>query len=334
MRGRPGPGEPVDGGPGSGASLTRIVLVSATPNPGRPFTRTAGLTCGLTARQLRGAGFVRLHRNVYVARDTPLTPRIRAQGLLLIAPPSAVMSHHTAAGLWGGTVPDSSRLHVTVPRSETFRVAGVRTHQSDRDRACTTAFGVRLTTPEQTFIDMASTLDLVQLVVLGDRLVRRQRTNPAQLVRSAHAWTGPHRSLACRAADLVRAGVDSPPESRLRMLVVLAGLPEPTVNLILRDPRTGEWQRRFELAYEELRLAVEYEGRQHREDEIWAQDIDRREELDRRSWRVVQVLDKGLYETPLRTLQRIEQARRDRGAAATRRFTDEWKPYFPGRTAA
>jgi len=301
-------------------------------NAGEPSTRRDAMSAGLTARQLRGARFVRLHRNVYVARETPLSLRVRLHGLMLIAPPSAVVSHHSAAGLWDGTVPESSRLHVTVPRSETFRVEGVRTHQSDRDRLCTTAFEVRITTPEQTFIDLAPTLDLVQLVVLGDRLVRRQRTTPTLLVRSADAWTGPHHSLACHAASLVRTGVDSPPESRLRMLVILAGLPEPTVNLILRDPHTGAWQRRFELAYEELRLAVEYEGRQHREDEIWAQDIDRREELDRRTWRVAQVIDSGLYESPLRTLQRIDQARVDRGAAPTRRFADDWKRYFPGRT--
>ena len=100
------------------------------------------------------------------------------------------------------------------------------------------------------------------------------------------------------------------------MLVVLAGLPEPTVNHIVRDPDTGEWLRRFELAYRDLLIAIEYEGRQHRDDdEIWAADIDRREELDRETWRVVQVISKGLFETPLRTLQRIDQARVDRGAA-------------------
>ncbi len=323
--------QPVDSARSRLVDTSKITLMDASGRgQGEPFTRDDAISAGLTARQLRSARFVRLHRNVYLARETPLSLPVRARGLMLVAPPSAVVSHQSAAVLWGGTVPESSRVHVTVPRRETLRVEGVRTHQSDRDRACTTAFGVRVTTPEQTFVDLASTLDLVQLVVLGDRLVRRERTTPDRLVRATDAWIGPHRGLACRAAALVRSGVDSPPESRLRMLVVLAGLPEPTVNHILRDPHTGAWQRRFELAYEELRLAVEYEGRHHLDDEIWAGDIDRREELDRRTWRVVQVINKGLYETPLRTLQRLDQARIDRGAAPTRRFADEWKRYFPG----
>ena len=116
------------------------------------------------------------------------------------------------------------------------------------------------------------------------------------------------------------------------MLVVLAGLPEPTVNHVIRDPDTGAWLRRFELAYPDIRLAIEYEGRQHRDDdEIWAADIDRREELDREAWRVIQVITSGLFQSPLRTVQRIEQARVDRGSRPTGPFLDEWRRYFPGR---
>jgi hypothetical protein len=298
----------------------------------QPFTRAQGLNAGLNDSQLRRRAFVRLFRGVYLARDTPVSLETRARGALLAAPKGAVVTHHTAAGLWGGSVPPSSAIHVTISRAQSFQTAGVRTHESDRPREITFRRGVRVTTPEQTFIDLASSLDLVELVVLGDRLVKRAQTTPERLISGADAWRGHHRDLACRAAGLVRAGVDSPPESRLRMLVVLAGLPEPTVNHIVRDPDTGEWLRRFELAYRDLLIAIEYEGRQHRDDdEIWAADIERREELDRETWRVVQVINKGLFETPLRTLQRIDQARVDRGARPTVAFNDEWKRYFPGR---
>lgn len=298
----------------------------------QPFTRAQALASGMRPSELRGNGVVRLHRNVYVARAVSASPAVRARAAALIAPTSGVISHHTAAVLWGGTVPESSQIHVTISRRQSFEAEGVRTHQSDRSRASTVRDGVRLTTPEQTFIDLGSSLDLVQLVVLGDRLVTRKRTTPARLVRAADAWRGHHRDAVFRAASLVRAGVDSPPESRLRMLIVLAGLPEPTVNHIVRDPGTGVWERRFELAYQALLLAVEYEGRQHRDDdEIWASDIDRREDLDRRTWRVIQVISTGLNESPLRTLQRVEQARIDRGASPTGVFRDEWKRYFPGR---
>ena len=116
------------------------------------------------------------------------------------------------------------------------------------------------------------------------------------------------------------------------MLVVLAGLPEPTVNHIIRN-ETGEWLRRFELAYIELLLAIEYQGRWHREsDEVWEGDIERREELDHRTWRVVEVISKSLNDDPFRVLQRIELARRDRGARPTMRLSEEWRAFSQALT--
>jgi hypothetical protein len=300
-----------------------------------PFTRAAALAAGWTPWQLRGRDVVRLHRNVYVSRRATRTLALRTRGSLLIAPPGSMASHQTAALLWGGAVPPVSVIHLRIPPGETFRVDGVLAHRGGEAAAVRWHRGLPLTSPEATFCDLAPTLDLVQLVVLGDRLVRRQVTSPARLVACADQWRGRGAGTARRAAALVRAGVDSPPESRLRMLIVLAGLPEPTVNHIIRDPHTGAWLRRFELGYPELRIAVEYEGRHHRgDDDVWAADIDRREDLDRRTWRVVQVISSGLDEHPLRTLQRIDQARADRGARPLRAFSEEWRRYFPGRAVA
>lgn len=293
------------------------------------------MAAGITPWQLRSRDFVRLHRNVYVDRHTPRTLAVRAVAALRLAPSGTVVSHETAALLWGGSVPSSAPIHVRIPPGETLRVDGVRTHHGSGQLDVRWRRGVPVTSPETTFCDLAESLDLVQLVVLGDGLVRRSVTSPTGLVAAASELSGRRGALAQRAAGLVRAGVDSPPESRLRMLVVLAGLPEPTVNHILRDPYTGDWLRRFELAYPELRIAIEYEGRHHRDDdEVWEVDIDRREDLDRRSWRIVQVISKGLYDNPLRTLHRIDQARVDRGAEPMTAFGEEWRRYFPGRDVA
>jgi len=301
-------------------------------DPSKPFTRAEGIDGGLTVRQLRGRDVVRLFRNVYISRSVTRTLAVRAKAALLIAPEGALISHHTAALLWRGTVPDNSAIHVTIGHKQTFDVPGIRTHRYLRVPKGFQRKGIRVTSPEQTFADLAEFLDLVQLVTLGDRLVRREATTPARLMQFARNWDRPRYALLRRAASLVREGVDSPPESRLRMLIVLAGLPEPIVNLILRDRVSGDWQRRFELAYEELLVAIEYEGRHHREeDDVWANDIERREELDRRTWRIIQVISDGLYKQPLRTLQRVEQARLDRGARATGGFREEWRSFFPGK---
>ena len=89
------------------------------------------------------------------------------------------------------------------------------------------------------------------------------------------------------AVRYVRENVDSPMESRLRMLLVLAGLPEPTINLILRNA-DGSWRRRFDMCFPDLKLIIEYDGRQHAGNtRQWQGDLRRREERDALGWRIV-----------------------------------------------
>lgn len=104
--------------------------------------------------------------------------------------------------------------------------------------------GTRISSPSQTFLDLAGPLGLVDLVVLGDSLVRAGHVTPGRLTTAADAWRGHGAVLARRAARLVRVGVDSPMETRLRLLIVLAGLPEPVVNHTFAY-EDGRWQMRW-----------------------------------------------------------------------------------------
>ncbi|WP_406831930.1 DUF559 domain-containing protein [Pedococcus sp. KACC 23699] len=191
--------------------------------------------------------------------------------------------------------------------------------------------GIPVTTAQDTFLDLAGELSLLDLVVLGDSLVGRGRISPEELVAAAEQrGTARHRAIARRAAGLVRVGVDSPMESRLRMLIVLAGLPEPVVNHV-EYAEDGRWARRFDLSYPEHRLAIEYDGRQHAEStKQWQRDVERRAELDQDGWRLVVVLADGIYRQPERTLERVVAAMRVRGMRA-RVSSEEWRRYFPGR---
>jgi very-short-patch-repair endonuclease len=115
-------------------------------------------------------------------------------------------------------------------------------------------------------------------------------------------------------------------ETRLRMLLVLAGLPEPVVNLRIRDSN-GDVVLRFDLAYPELKIAVEYDGRQHRADlDQWDRDQDRQDWFDDGGWRHITVISRGIYRTPDRTVARVARALASRGVPV--QPTDEWRAYF------
>jgi hypothetical protein len=112
---------------------------------------------------------------------------------------------------------------------------------------------------------------------------------------------------------LVRERVDSPKETELRLLLVLAGFPEPETNKHVLDD-AGGWIARPDLVYRVLKLALEYDGRQHAEDpRQWAKDIRRRELLDAAGWRTLVITNRDLAHFPSQTLMRVALVMRERG---------------------
>ena len=90
---------------------------------------------------------------------------------------------------------------------------------------------------------------------------------------------------------------------------VLAGLPEPEVNVCFYDD-LGQLRRRLDMAYRRHRLALEYDGRQHAEDaRQWGRDLDRREWLDARGWRLIVLRAEDVFSGPL--LSRASSAHTD-----------------------
>src|SRR6478735_2092504 len=66
---------------------------------------------GITPWDLRSGRYRRVLRGVYVEASLTLTPLVLARAGLLAAGTNAVSSHHTAARLWGGIVPDDGDVH-------------------------------------------------------------------------------------------------------------------------------------------------------------------------------------------------------------------------------
>jgi REase_MTES_1575 len=301
-------------------------------DPKQPFSRAGARAAGIGLKTLLSSRFQKIFYDCYVSSTVPITTKLRATAALEISPPGSFISHSTAARIWGAVVPDTPDVHVTVPgRAGRTSRQGVKAHASVAGTAVTRFRNLPITTPEQTFLDLATGLNLVALIVLGESVIKAGRTSADALRDAATAWRGRGAKLARRAARYVRDGVDSAMETRLRMLLILAGLPAPEVNFILRHS-DGSWWMRFDLSYPSLKLIVEYDGRQHSEDtEQWLHDLKRREALDRMGWRVIVITRRDYYDAPEEVLRRVRDALLERGMVGVRRrFKPEWVRHIVG----
>jgi very-short-patch-repair endonuclease len=300
---------------------------------GQPFTRAAALTAGLTPAALRGPGFRRLGHGVYVDAAAATTALAAARAVLLGYGGRAHASHATAARIHDLPIPVLADEHVTVATASHRKDRrGARVHVG-RNAEVVRIEGVRVSSGRQTFLDLAGVLGLVDLVVVGDALVRAGLTTPDGL--SAFCAASAHRAAARagRAAALVRERVDSPMETRLRLLLVFSGLPEPEVNRTIRADN-GDPLRRYDLSWTSVKVIVEYDGRQHIERiDQWESDLDRREAIDDEGWRILVVTSRGIYRDPGSTVERVWRVLRARGLSGlAARPSGAWRAHFPGHS--
>jgi very-short-patch-repair endonuclease len=182
-------------------------------------------------------------------------------------PADALFSHETAAWLHRLDVDPCDPIHVTLPqRSTTSHLAGVSLTRSDyTDSEICRARGLPASSATRTVADLARSRPVAEAVAVLDMALRAQLTDIDQL----REWTQTHprhrgiRNID-RAMELADAASESPMETRLRILLVMNGLPRPRVQTTIKDER-GAFVARADLCYPTERIAIEYDGTNHRE---------------------------------------------------------------------
>lgn len=171
--------------------------------------------------------------------------------------------------------------------------------------------------PVSAWAHYAAILTLGELVVLGDSMMRRNGRLTRAEIESFHTYLDvANRFIGienCRLAlRLMREGTDSSQETRTRLVPLLYGLPEPTVNHPVRL-QSGTLIF-LDLSYPQLRIAIEYDGNYHRFDRMQVlRDDKRREALEDMGWIYIKVTvldlksESGQEELAQRIATRIEQ---------------------------
>jgi hypothetical protein len=288
-----------------------------------PFRSTDAIRLGLTRHQLEGGRFRHVFDDVYAAAQLPHSLELECAAALLVLPSDAVFCGVTAARLYGLPVPDQdSGLHVAVRSAMPTppRIRDLEVHEYTIPEAQLGWHdGWQVVRPERLFLELAAALPRLDLIVAGDAMLTRELTGPERLrmfLYESYRRRGVRR--ARQALPLLAKGVLSPPETRLRILLVDAGLPCPVVNQPVYG-RLGDVLATPDLSYPEFRIAIQYEGGHHQvEREQYVYDIGRDDRLTDEGWIVVRITKEMLLGSPQMITNRIRLHLTHRRAAFNR----------------
>lgn len=207
----------------------------------------------------------------------------------------AVISHSTAALLYNTPLPwaleASDRIHVTVPApAPSPHARGIIGHSTALDGDVITVDGIRVTSPARTWLDLATLLELHDLVAAGDHFlhVRLPIVSPLAIATAiSNAGSRKGVRLARQAFGLLDGRSESRPESWLRVILVHNGF-APEINHTLVNTSSGK-QLRPDFILRSSKFIIEYQGDYHRTREQWRADMSRRGALMAQGWEVLEV---------------------------------------------
>jgi hypothetical protein len=256
----------------------------------RPFLGQEAVATGeISSRDLRTL-YRSVYRNVYIPNSAVLTAADRARAAWLWCGGEATLTGLSAAAVHGSKWIDAN-LAAEICRPDRRHPPGikVRTFKLSPDDVCWLD-DMRLTTPERTAFDIGRMLLPDRSIPILDALVQATKLKVDDVLALAKNRPGVHgRRRLGTALALVDGGAESPQETRVRLVLVRAGLPPPRTQICFRDERGGV-RIRVDMGWPEWKVAVEYDGVQHWDDarqRSW--DIDRIAILESLGWVVVRV---------------------------------------------
>jgi hypothetical protein len=257
---------------------------------GGPFIGSEAVASGRVTPYALRSQFTAIHRDVYIPRDSEITAVLRARAAWLWSRRRAVVAGRSASALHGAKWTDNG-APAEIFHENRHSPAAIRTW-SDLvpDDEVTGLDGMRVTTPARTAFDLACRYPVDEAVVMIDALARATRLKVADVELLAQRYKG-HRGIrsARLALDLADPGSESPRETWLRLLLIRSGFPRPETQIPVYDTY-GQLVAVLDMGWQDIKVAVDYDGDQHRTDRRrFNKDIRRAEALTALGWIDVRV---------------------------------------------
>lgn len=254
------------------------------------------------ARAVRDGDWQRVLRGAYVSPPGEVDLAVRCLAAQRLLPKTAYVADRCLLWLHGVDVlpPGPATMEVVVPRGAVVpKRSGIRAREAALPTGDRVTFGgVPCLRLGRAAADLLRRLPLAEAVVVADAVQHARLLTADALCRElpSHAGLRGVRQ-AWRALALSTPLAESPPESRLRLRLVFAGLdPVPQYDVRSAD---GRWLARVDLAFPHQRVVVEYDGRQvHDRADVFARDRQRQNELVRAGWLVLRYTADDLRRRP------------------------------------
>lgn len=203
-----------------------------------------GVGKGSIEKRVRMGRLYRLHRGVYAVGHRVLSQEARWMAAVLFAGPGAVLSHRSAAALWGIRGASSRAIEVTVPRKSRSRGSIHRHFSILPPDEVTTERGIPVTTVPRTLFDLAvvSPADVVEQALRESeyRRLHDRLSLPDLLARYPRRRGAPTvRECLRRRKNLPAGRVRSWLELEFLPFLRRNGLPRPQLNVWLQVG--GRW---------------------------------------------------------------------------------------------
>lgn len=271
---------------------------------GGPFLGSEAVAGGILRKHELRSRYRIVHPDVYVARDVVLTFRARAEAAWLWSRRGGVIAGLSAARLHGSK---------WISDAEPIELAWRNARPPQGVRTCAVQFSegevglvasLPVTSLVRTAFDVGRKGSLGQAVARLDALGNANRLNIDDVVSLADRHGGARALCNLRKAlSLCDPGAESPRETWLRLFVMNAGFPRPRTQV----PVSRYY---LDMGWENVRLALEYDGDHHRTDRAqFARDITRLEELADLGWTVIRVAADTRPDDVIYRLQRAWETR-------------------------
>ncbi|MEE6167079.1 MULTISPECIES: DUF559 domain-containing protein [unclassified Mycolicibacterium] len=252
-----------------------------------PFIGSEALACGALNRYELRRYYRPVMPNVYLDKRIAPTLQRRTQAAWLWSQRKGVVAGLSASALYGAKwIGDDTPIELIW--------ANARAPESVITRAELLLPGewrrldeLSVTTPERTAFDLGRRGSLGEAVARLDALGNATEVKAVDVLELAerHRHVRGLRQLEA-ALDLYDPGAESPQETRLRLMIVDAGYPQPQTQIPVLGAN-GQPRYYLDMGWEEHMLAVEYDGAQHAD--ALGYDIIRHEYIAQLGWTTIRV---------------------------------------------